>query len=485
MKTFLSTLFVATSSLLSVGAPYITEQIPTPKGEIIECGSIALLPDQKLAVSGRRGDIWIVEGAYADDLSQVKWSKFADGVHEPFGMHWKDGSLYVMQRSEYSKLTDTNADGKADLFENICDDWGVNGNYHEYNFGSPPDKDGNVWSLLCLTGSGGAGSDWRGWAMRITPEGKMIPTCSGVRSPGGVGFNAEGDAFYTDNQGTWNGSSALKWLKPGGFMGCPAGNKYHTLANLPEPPTPKDGSRILEERKKFPDTLIPPAVILPHGRLGQSPTAVITDTTAGKFGPFAGQVLIGEQTHSQVQRVDLEMVNGFYQGAAFPFLKGYSSGIVPMVIAADGTLFAGGTNRGWGSRGSQPFALERTRWTGELPFEIHSMKAQPKGFKLTFTQPVDAASASDLKSYSMKAWTYIYQKSYGSPEVDKKTPKITKATVSEDKLSVTLTIKGLVRGHVHHLMSKGVKSAAGAKLWHTDAYYTLNEIPADAVVDAK
>ena len=43
----------------------------------------------------------------------------------------------------------------------------------------------------------------------------MIPTTSGVRSPGGIGFNADGDVFYTDNQGPWNGTCSLKWLRPG------------------------------------------------------------------------------------------------------------------------------------------------------------------------------------------------------------------------------------------------------------------------------
>jgi UDP-2,3-diacylglucosamine pyrophosphatase LpxH len=77
----------------------------------------------------------------------------------------------------------------------------------------------------------------------------------------------------------------------------------------------------------------------------------------------------------------------------------------------------------------------------------------------------------------MDAWTYIYQAAYGSPEVDQATPKITAAVVSPDKKKVRLTVDGLVRGHVHHLVAKGVKSASGGGLWHPEAWYTLNEIP--------
>jgi hypothetical protein len=283
--------------------------------------------------------------------------------------------------------------------------------------------------------------------------------------------------FYTDNQGTWNGSSSLKWLKPGSFQGNPTANKYHELAGLPAPPVPDEKSRILAEHLKHP-SFIPPAVILPHARMGQSPTGIEVDTSGGKFGPWEKQLYIAEQTHSQVQRVFLEKVNGLYQGAVFHFIEGFEAGLIPLRLDQEkGVLFAGGSNRGWASRGTKPFTFERVRWTGKTPFEILTMSAEPDGFTLTFTEPVDEESAADPASYSMEAWTYILQKGYGSPEVDQATPIIKKATVSADKLSVRLTIEGLVRGHVHQLLLPGLKSASGANLWHPEAFYTLNEIP--------
>lgn len=456
---------------------YLREEIPLPHGEVMEIGSIALMPDQKVAVTTRRGDLWICSGAYEKDVSKVTWKKFAQNLHEPLGMFWKDGSLFLTQRPEVSKITDTDGDGVADSFETLCSEWGINGNYHEFAFGSTPDKDGNIWVALCLTGSFTAESDWRGWAMRITPEGKMIPTCSGLRSPGGIGFNAEGDTFMTDNQGIWNGSSSVKWLKPGSFQGCPVGNKFSKLANLPPPPEVQSKSRILTERLKHPE-FIPPAVILPHGKLGQSPTGIACDTSGGKFGPWEKQLYIGEQTHSQVQRICLEKVNGLYQGAAFHFLEEFEAGLIPIRLDEQaGILFTGGSNRGWASRGSKPFTFERVKWTGKTPFEILTMTANPDGFTLNFTEPVDPATAGNPASYSMDTFTYIFQADYGSPEVDQTNATVTAATVSPDKKSVHLKIDGLVRGHVHHLTAKGVKSATGGGLWHPEAWYTLNEIP--------
>jgi hypothetical protein len=139
----------------------------------------------------------------------------------------------------------------------------------------------------------------------------------------------------------------------------------------------------------------------------------------------------------------------------------------------NGSMFVGGTNRGWGSRGNKPFAIERIDWTGEVPFEIHEMQARPDGFLLTFTQPVDRATAGDVASYDMQTYTYVFQASYGSPEVDHTQPTIVSATVADDAMSVHLKIDGLQRGHVHELHSDGVRSSQGLPLLHQEAYYTL------------
>jgi len=464
------------------GSPYEIRDIPIPEGVSAEVSAIELLPGEKLAVATRRGEIFTVDGAFADDPSKASWTLFAEGLHEPLGLSFKDGWLYVTQRPEVSRLKDTDADGRADVFKTVNSDWGINGNYHEYAFGSRHDRDDNIWVVLCLTGSGGADSDYRGWCVRVTPDGKMIPTVSGIRSPGGIGKNHLGDMFYCDNQGFWNGSSSLKHLKPGGFCGVPTGNKYYALTDVlgPRPSDPENGGRMTTERDRIPQ-LVPPAVYFPHSKVGRSPTGIACDESGGKFGPFENQLFVGEQTYSEVQRVFLEQVNGVYQGACFHFMEGYASGNVAVRLAPDGSLFVGGTARGWGVKGKKYFAFQRVRWNGETPFEIKEMRARPDGFELVFTAPADPGVTSDPASYTMEAYTYIYQESYGSPEVDKSTPTIRSVSLSPNGLRARLTVDGLVRGHVHELHATGVRSAGGdpTPLLHPTAYYTLNEIPSD------
>ena len=457
---------------------YTITDLPAPVGVVLEAGSIEILPDNKIAASSRRGDIYTIENAMPDASADPNWTLYAQGLHEVLGLGYKDGWLYLTQRPEITRTKDTDGDGRADIFETVSDAWGINGDYHEYAFGSRPDKNGDIWTVLCLTGSGGASSDFRGWCVRITPDGKMIPTCSGVRSPGGIGENHLGDMFYCDNQGPWNGSSSLKHLKPGGFMGNPTGNKYYGLTDAigPRPVDPNSGSRINTERERVKE-FVPPACVLPHGAMGQSPAGVACDVSGGKFGPFENQLFIAEQTKSCIQRVFLEKVNGVYQGACFPFRSGFGSGNVSIRFAPDGSLFTGGTNRGWGSTGRKNFSLERINWTGKMPFEVHEMRAANDGFTLTFTQKVDAETAEDVASYSMDCYTYIYQSSYGSPVVDKTNPTITNATVAADGMSVRLKVDGIVKGNVHELKMSGLRNAEGMSLLHDIGYYTLNEIP--------
>ena len=457
---------------------YPMVEIPTPENVVLEVGAIDWMPDGRMAVSSRRGDIYMFSNPLAKDPANIKSKLYAEGLHEVLGLAYRNDWLYVTQRGEVSRLKDTDSDGKADIFETISDEWEINGDYHEYAFGSTFDKEGNIWVVLCLTGSFTSQNKYRGWCLRVDENGKTVPTCSGIRSPGGIGLNSEGDVFYTDNQGPWNGTCGLKWLRKGSFQGNPQGNGWYkeTDAMGKRPEEPKSGSRIMTEAKRIPE-LEPTAVLFPYRKMGQSASGIFTDMSDGKFGPFKKQMFVCDQTFSTVMRIDLEKVKGHYQGACFPFRSGFHSGSLAISMGKDGSMFVGGTNRGWGSRGKKPFALDRINWSGKVPFEVHTMRAQPDGFELTFTKPVDPKKASEAASYKLQTYTYIYQSSYGSPEVDHTEPTIESITVASDGKSLRMKIDGLQEGHVHELHLDGVRSKDGLPLLHKEAYYTLNYIP--------
>jgi hypothetical protein len=103
---------------------YLREEIPMPKDVVFEPGSIALLPDQRIAVGTRRGEVWICEGAYGDDLSKVSWTPYFEGLHEPLGMYWQDGALYYTDREQVGRMVDRNGDDRPDWVETISAPWG-------------------------------------------------------------------------------------------------------------------------------------------------------------------------------------------------------------------------------------------------------------------------------------------------------------------------------------------------------------------------
>jgi len=472
---------VATSKAATVSrSPYWK---PGKSEVTLEVSGMTTLDDGRLAVSTRKGDIYFLSNAYSSPPAKLKFHRFATSLHEPLGLLQHKGSLLAVQRSEVTRISDTDGDEIADLYQTVAKGWGVTGNYHEYAYGPKADKQGNLWVALNIGMGKGldATAAWRGWALKITADGKTIPVCAGMRSPCGIGANAAGDMFATDQQGDWIGTCSLLHLRPGVFFGHPQSLVSTKLPGSPLKTRAEDvpsGLPWPQALKKVPQ-LRPPAVWFPYKKMGQSATDVVLDNTGGKFGPFAGQLFVGEFRLANVMRVYLEKVNGEYQGACFPFRDGFPSAVLRLNFGKDGSLFAGHTNRGWSSIGSASYGLSRLVWTGRTPFEIHQMHAMPDGFKLKFTRPVDPAAAGDPASYNMKNYTYLLHRTYGSPEVLTQKNKIVSATVSEDNREVYLKVDGLRAGYVHELVCSGVRDPQQQPLLHDSAYYTLNAIPTE------
>ncbi|MEY4483676.1 MAG: hypothetical protein RL693_1128, partial [Verrucomicrobiota bacterium] len=221
-----------------------------------------------------------------------------------------------------------------------------------------------------------------------------------------------------------------------------------------------------------------PAVWFPYVKTGQSPTGFACDLSGGKFGPFQGQLFVGEFVLSGVNRVFLEKVQGEYQGAVFKFVDGLQGAALSLAFLPDGSLLVGESNRGWNSQGTRSFGLERIRWKGEVPFEIEKMEARPDGFQLTFTQPVDEVTAARIANYQMTSYTYLYHQKYGGDEVETMPVLVTEAVVTDNGRKVHLICSGLREGYVHELHVDAIKSAQGKLLEHAEAYYTLNRLPA-------
>jgi hypothetical protein len=457
-------------------AYYRMAEVRIPEGLVIEAGAFVVMPDGRIAVGTRRGDIYLLDGV-DDDKPEPSFHLFATGLDEIFGLAVKDGVLYVTQSCELTRVLDTNGDDRADRFETVSDAWGYD-NYHEYAFGSDFDADGNLHVALGLSQSYNSRALFRGWTIRVTEEGKSIPIASGLRSPAGIGPNEHGALMYIESQGPWNNSCSLKAITPGSFHGHPVSHNWYPFAPElgPTPETPKSGSRVLIEKERVPQ-LVPYAVIFPYIRMGRSITGFQVDSTRGGFGPFQDQMFLGDFSLSVIMRATTEQVNGVWQGACYPFREGLSTGILNLRFTPGGKLLAGGTNRGWPVRGLAPFALQRLEWTGVMPFEMKRISITSDGFKIRFTRPADKAAATDPKNYVLGTFTHEYHAGYGGPEIEQTVPVVESVTVSEDGLEATLVLDQLLIGHVHEFDLGAVLAADGEALLHRHAYYTVNAIP--------
>lgn len=478
--------------------------ISIPEGILLEVGGLCVLPNGNLGVATRRGEIYIVENPTS---SRPFFRHFASGLHEPLGLAYKDGAFYAAQRGELTRIEDTDYDGKADVYKTVYK-WPLSGHYHEYSFGPKIAPDGSFF----VTGNVAFGNEewwrgesrvpWRGWTMKISEDGNMEPWATGMRSPAGLGM-IDGEFFYADNQGDWMGSGGIWKVNKGSFTGHPAGLRWSNEPDSPvnitteqmyakvDPMQEKDenGRYIKPENVQNDDFVslyelkddIPqlqtPVVWLPHGILGISNSEIVK-IPEGNFGPFEGQLLVGDQGMSMIMRVFMEEVNGEHQGAAFGFRSGFQSGVLRLAWAKDGSLFVGETNRGWGSAGDANQGLQRLVWNKRVPFEMKAVRAMPDGFEIEFTMPVNRKTAEDLSSYSVESFIYKYYAVYGSPPVNFEKNEIKGVKVSEDGMKARIVVDNLRENLVHHISLFGVRAEENSyTLVHPSAYYTLNAIP--------
>src|SRR6185436_308873 len=77
---------------------YTVDWLKPPEKEVLEVGGMGFLPDGRLALSTRRGQVWIVENPLAENPDDAHFTLFADGLQEGLGLAVVDGGIDVLQR---------------------------------------------------------------------------------------------------------------------------------------------------------------------------------------------------------------------------------------------------------------------------------------------------------------------------------------------------------------------------------------------------
>jgi sugar lactone lactonase YvrE len=390
---------------------YVVEEIKIPKGVAPEIGGLAFNSKGDLVVLTRRSGIII--GQPSKDPGAFVWRVFSDqSLHEALGLVVeKDNQLLVSQFPELTRITDTDGDGVADTYETVCDAWGLSGAYHENAGNIVPDGEGGWFMNIGTASHNGITFDrtrgkfspvgrrgrnfssveYRGWVIKVKPDGTMIPWASGFRANNGLCLGPDGSLWATDNQGDFIPTSPLHHVEKGKFYGHPSSlvwDKEFTRDDPQRDPLKEGAAKLDAMRTK-------PAVQFPHGIMMNSPGDPIFDVTKGKFGPFAGQMFVPDESGQRILRLMLEKVDGEWQGACAVFLQdhGLRAGNNRLVFSPDGkALYSGQTMRGWGGPVE---GLQRIIYTEKPVFEVHNISLKPDGFELTFTEPVEPTLAAE------------------------------------------------------------------------------------------
>jgi hypothetical protein len=452
---------------------------------LFEPTAIAVAKNGTVVVGTRTAGIW--------RLKDQKWQIFAEGTYECLGIVIEDDAgdtIVITQKPELTRIRDIDADGLADRYETLCDDFGFHGNYHEYNHGPARDAAGNYYFALNLSHNNnerasykaggnfmGSMGGFRGWACRVTPEGVFEPYANGLRSPAGIGMSPDGRLLAIDNQGEYYGSSKMSFLKQGAFYGHPSG-----LVTLPgmKPSSPEIAFDLWKEKT------IACALWFPHGRWANSPGNPAWDLTDGKFGPFAEQMFVGDQALSTLMRVQFEKVGEVDQGTMVMFSRQLASGVMRPTFLPDGSLLLGQTGRGWQSKGGSQASLQHVVWDGKtVPAEIRSIKTEADGFLLNFTLPLkESVSQEDLlAALTIESWSYTDSVKYGSAENDKRKHSVTKVEIAADRKSLRCEIADFsepqnIINRLHQVKIRDAKKWWGdAARPEIEAYQTVRDLP--------
>ena len=463
----ISTLVLFTSFCLTQ-TPWTIDYLSPPDGAVLEVGGMGFMEDGDMVVSTRRGQVWRIKNPEATDPKDAVFTLICEGLHEGLGLAVVDNEIYVMQRSEISKLLDLDGDQRIDEVQTITQDFGMSGNYHEFGFGLPVDSEGNMYFSLNVGfwnphwWHGKSRAPYRGWVLRLSPDGTVTPLAGGLRSPAGMGLHEDGTLLVTDNQGDWMAVCPVYAIKEGAFYGHPASLRWYDDQPDVEPSDTQPHPEITREH---------PVLWLPY-KWSRSTGNVILDTTNG---PFQGQYLIAELTNGQILRADFEEIDGVLQGACWLAHQRVGSSY-HIELGPDGTLYSGMTNRGWG--GLAPGSgIARIKYNGELPLEMNGAHLLENGFTITFTKPL--AKAPDIQG---EKYDYHYWWEYGSPKQNIEPLSVENVILSKDGYSARVIIGNLEAGKCVMLKLSDAMSTDGSALLHNEISYTINKMPGGDLV---
>lgn len=213
---------------VSVYGPYRVIKLPITKGvKILNPIQLALGPGGKLFAANQSGEVYTLQDSDDDGLEDeaVLFCNVTElGLRSPAGFTHKADTVYIGTSQEIRAFLDKDKNGLADTSWTFFND--IPHSQHPYEWTSGLNFGPDGWLYFALTTdswNAGASPDpkgYRGSILRVSPDGKQVERLlTGIRSVHGMGFNQNGDLFFTDNAGGGNPKEELNHVIKGGFYG--------------------------------------------------------------------------------------------------------------------------------------------------------------------------------------------------------------------------------------------------------------------------
>ena len=382
-------------------------------------------PDGRIAVCSWDGDVWLVESQ--PGKADLRWQRIASGMFQPLGLKIVEGKIHVTCRDQLTVLHDLNGDGEIDFYQCLNNDHQVTEHFHEFAMGLQTDAAGNFYYAKSGCHGKAAVVPHHGTLLRVSKDGSRTDIlANGFRAANGVCLNPDGSFVVTDQEGFWNPKNRINWITvdPSGkpkFYGNMLG--YHDVTDSSE------------------SAMVPPLCWITNA-FDRSPAELLW-VESDRWGPLKGSLLNLSYGYGKVFLVPHENVRGTMQGGMIELpLPLFPTGVMRgRFHPLDGQLYLCGMFA-WAGNATYPGGLYRLRATGQpmhLPVGLNATKS---GLKLTFTEPLDAASL-DVKNLQIKTWSLKRTKDYGSKHYDERLLEVRGAKLSGDSKTITLDVAEL------------------------------------------
>lgn len=388
---------------------YAVDDIPLPKDNPwrsnIRFGAFDFFSDgDRVACSTWNGDVWIAEGI-KNDLSQIKWRRFASGLYQTLGLKIVDDVIYTHGRDQITRLHDLNNDGEADFYECFNNDVLITKGFHEFAFDLQTDAEGNFYfSKGAPVLSGGRGfselTEHNGTILKVSPDGKTLTRMAwGLRAPGGLGVGPNGELTTGENEGSYVPRCKITWSKSDG-------SSFHGVV-----PSEWEKKKFVRALPGTPTDYERPLCWLPYS-VDNSSGSQFWVPTKSAWRNHAGQMLHLSYGKSSIYRALVDEVQGQVQGGVYRLpIELTTANMRGRFHPETGHLYVIGF-RGWQTNGGTGF--QRIRFLSDEKPVPTKLQAHENGLKIEFSSKLDPAVIADPRRFAVSKWDYVWGPQYGS-----------------------------------------------------------------------